>query len=53
MVLVEFLYEILSIDLNFKKIIDVFERDVNLFYKLLCYLNFVVFKCCVEISIIK
>ncbi len=39
MALAELLYETSSIDLNLRKITEVFERDVNLSYKLLRYSN--------------
>jgi len=53
MALAELLYETSSIDLNLKKITDVFERDVNLSYKLLRYSNSAAFKRRAEISTIK
>lgn len=53
MALAELLYETSSIDLNLKKITEVFERDVNLSYKLLRYSNSAAFKRRAEISTIK
>ncbi|TGE83442.1 EAL domain-containing protein [Pseudoalteromonas sp. KS88] len=51
--LAELLYETSSIDINLKKITDVFERDVTLSYKLLRYSNSAAFKRRAEISTIK
>ncbi|MCK8127011.1 HDOD domain-containing protein [Pseudoalteromonas sp. 2CM39R] len=53
MALAELLYETSSMDLNLKKITEVFERDVNLSYKLLRYSNSAAFKRRAEISTIK
>ena len=53
MALAELLYETSSVDLNLKKITEVFERDVNLSYKLLRYSNSAAFKRRAEISTIK
>lgn len=53
MALAELLYETSSIDLNLRKITEVFERDVNLSYKLLRYSNSAAFKRRAEISTIK
>ncbi|WP_404338999.1 EAL and HDOD domain-containing protein [Pseudoalteromonas mariniglutinosa] len=53
MALAELLYETSSVDLNLKKITQVFERDVNLSYKLLRYSNSAAFKRRAEISTIK
>lgn len=51
--LAELLYETSSMDINLKKITDVFERDVTLSYKLLRYSNSAAFKRRAEISTIK
>ncbi|RJF34556.1 EAL and HDOD domain-containing protein [Pseudoalteromonas gelatinilytica] len=53
MALAELLYETSSMDLNLRKITEVFERDVNLSYKLLRYSNSAAFKRRAEISTIK
>ena len=53
MALAELLYETSSVDVNLKKITEVFERDVNLSYKLLRYSNSAAFKRRAEISTIK
>ena len=53
MALAELLYETSSIDLNLRKITEVFERDVNLSYKLLRYSNSAAFKRRAELSTIK
>ncbi|KTF16209.1 EAL and HDOD domain-containing protein [Pseudoalteromonas sp. H105] len=53
MALAELLYETSSMDINLKKITDVFERDVTLSYKLLRYTNSAAFKRRAEISTIK
>jgi EAL and modified HD-GYP domain-containing signal transduction protein len=53
MALAELLYETSSMDINLKKITDVFERDVTLSYKLLRYSNSAAFKRRAEISTIK
>ncbi|NMM40222.1 EAL and HDOD domain-containing protein [Pseudoalteromonas arctica] len=51
--LAELLYETSSVEVNLKKITDVFERDVNLSYKLLRYSNSAAFKRRAEINTIK
>ncbi|HEA15432.1 MAG TPA: HDOD domain-containing protein [Pseudoalteromonas prydzensis] len=51
--LAELLYETSVVEVNLKKITDVFERDVNLSYKLLRYSNSAAFKRRAEISTIK
>ncbi|MBB1300543.1 HDOD domain-containing protein [Pseudoalteromonas sp. SR44-8] len=51
--LAELLYETSTVEVNLKKITDVFERDVNLSYKLLRYSNSAAFKRRAEISTIK
>lgn len=53
MALAELLYETSTTEMNLKKITDVFERDVNLSYKLLRYSNSAAFKRRAEISTIK
>ncbi|MBA6409875.1 HDOD domain-containing protein [Pseudoalteromonas sp. 5Ae-yellow] len=53
MALAELLYETSSVDMDLKKITDVFERDVNLSYKLLRYSNSAAFARRAEISTIK
>ncbi|KZW99968.1 diguanylate phosphodiesterase [Pseudoalteromonas luteoviolacea] len=53
MALAELLYETSSVDVNLKRITQVFERDVNLSYKLLRYSNSAAFKRRAEISTIK
>ena len=53
MTLAELLYETSSAEINLKKITEVFERDVNLSYKLLRYTNSAAFKRRAEISTIK
>jgi EAL and modified HD-GYP domain-containing signal transduction protein len=53
MALAELLYETSSVDVNIQKITSVFERDVNLSYKLLRYSNSAAFKRRAEISTIK
>ncbi|KPH63960.1 diguanylate phosphodiesterase [Pseudoalteromonas porphyrae] len=53
MALAELLYETSTVDLNLKKITEVFERDVNLSYKLLRYSNSAAFKRRAEINTIK
>lgn len=51
--LAELLYETSAVEVNLKKITDVFERDVNLSYKLLRYSNSAAFRRRAEISTIK
>ena len=51
--LAELLYETSVVEVNLKKITEVFERDVNLSYKLLRYSNSAAFKRRAEISTIK
>lgn len=51
--LAELLYETSAVEVNLKKITEVFERDVNLSYKLLRYSNSAAFKRRAEISTIK
>ncbi|MDP4982572.1 EAL and HDOD domain-containing protein [Pseudoalteromonas tunicata] len=51
--LAELLYETSSAEINLRKITEVFERDVNLSYKLLRYTNSAAFKRRAEISTIK
>ena len=53
MALAELLYETSSIEIDLKKITNVFERDVNLSYKLLRYSNSAAFARRAEISTIK
>ncbi|ASM50694.1 putative signal transduction protein [Pseudoalteromonas espejiana DSM 9414] len=53
MALAELLYETSSVEMDLKKITDVFERDVNLSYKLLRYSNSAAFARRAEISTIK
>ncbi|TMP27050.1 EAL domain-containing protein [Pseudoalteromonas rubra] len=53
MALAELLYETSSVDVDLKRITQVFERDVNLSYKLLRYSNSAAFKRRAEISTIK
>lgn len=53
MALAELLYETSSIEMDLKKITNVFERDVNLSYKLLRYSNSAAFARRAEISTIK
>ncbi|MDO6836270.1 HDOD domain-containing protein [Pseudoalteromonas carrageenovora] len=53
MALAELLYETSNVDMDLKKITDVFERDVNLSYKLLRYSNSAAFARRAEISTIK
>lgn len=53
MTLAELLYETSIADINLKKITEVFQRDVNLSYKLLRYTNSAAFKRRAEISTIK
>lgn len=53
MALAELLYETSSIEMDLKKITDVFERDVNLSYKLLRYSNSAAFTRRFEIDTIK
>jgi len=53
MALAELLYETSVVDVDIKKITSVFERDVNLSYKLLRYSNSAAFKRRAEISTIK
>jgi len=53
MALAELLYETSTSEMNLKKITEVFERDVNLSYKLLRYSNSAAFKRRAEISTIK
>ncbi|ESP90487.1 EAL and HDOD domain-containing protein [Pseudoalteromonas luteoviolacea] len=53
MTLAELLYETSSVDVDLKRITQVFERDVNLSYKLLRYSNSAAFKRRAEISTIK
>jgi EAL and modified HD-GYP domain-containing signal transduction protein len=53
MALAELLYETSSVEIDLKKITDVFERDVNLSYKLLRYSNSAAFARRAEISTIK
>lgn len=51
--LAELLYETSNADLNLPKITQIFERDINLSYKLLRYSNSAAFKRRAEISTIK
>ncbi len=53
MALAELLYETSSSEMDLRKITQVFERDVNLSYKLLRYSNSAMFKRRAEISTIK
>ena len=53
MALAELLYETSSVEMDLKKITDVFERDVNLSYKLLRYSNSAAFARRFEINTIK
>ena len=53
MTLAELLYETSSPEMDLKKVTEVFERDVNLSYKLLRYSNSAAFKRRAEISTIK
>jgi c-di-GMP-related signal transduction protein len=53
MALAELLYETSTLDMDLKKITEVFERDVNLSYKLLRYSNSAAFVRRSEISTIK
>lgn len=53
MTLAELLYETSSAEMDLKKVTQVFERDVNLSYKLLRYSNSAAFKRRAEISTIK
>ncbi|TMN93777.1 EAL domain-containing protein [Pseudoalteromonas phenolica] len=53
MALAELLYETSVVDVDIKKITSVFERDVNLSYKLLRYSNSAAFKRRAEINTIK
>lgn len=53
MTLAELLYETSALEMDLKKITEVFERDVNLSYKLLRYTNSAAFKRRAEISTIK
>ncbi|MBB1384185.1 HDOD domain-containing protein [Pseudoalteromonas sp. SG45-5] len=53
MALAELLYETSSVEINLQKITDVFERDVNLSYKLLRYSNSAAFAKRAEVSTIK
>ncbi|MBQ4850955.1 EAL and HDOD domain-containing protein [Pseudoalteromonas sp. MMG012] len=53
MALAELLYETSSVDVDLQRITAVFERDVNLSYKLLRYSNSAAFKRRAEISTIK
>ncbi|CCQ12496.1 Predicted signal transduction protein [Pseudoalteromonas luteoviolacea B = ATCC 29581] len=53
MALAELLYETSSVDMDLKRVTTVFERDVNLSYKLLRYANSAAFKRRAEISTIK
>ena len=53
MALAELLYQTSSVEMDLKKITDVFERDVNLSYKLLRYSNSAAFARRAEISTIK
>ncbi|MBQ4857995.1 HDOD domain-containing protein [Pseudoalteromonas sp. MMG007] len=53
MALAELLYETSNVDIDLQKITDVFERDVNLSYKLLRYSNSAAFVRRAEISTIK
>ena len=53
MTLAELLYETSKSDLDLGKITDVFQRDVNLSYKLLRYSNSAIFKRRAEIETIK
>ena len=53
MALAELLYQTSSVEMDLKKITDVFERDVNLSYKLLRYSNSAAFTRRAEISTIK
>lgn len=53
MTLVELLYETSKADIDLRKITQVFERDVNLSYKLLRYSNSAVFKRRAEVETIK
>ncbi|MBE0360198.1 EAL and HDOD domain-containing protein [Pseudoalteromonas aliena] len=53
MALAELLYETSSVEINLQKITDVFERDVNLSYKLLRYSNSAAFAKRAEVNTIK
>ncbi|MFC3032431.1 EAL and HDOD domain-containing protein [Pseudoalteromonas fenneropenaei] len=53
MALAELLYETSSVDMDLKRVTQVFERDVNLSYKLLRYANSAAFKRRAEIATIK
>lgn len=53
MALAELLYETSSVDVDLQRVTAVFERDVNLSYKLLRYSNSAAFKRRAEISTIK
>jgi len=53
MALAELLYETSSVDVDIQKVTSVFERDVNLSYKLLRYSNSAAFKRQAEINTIK
>lgn len=53
MTLAELLYQTSSPEMDLKKVTEVFERDVNLSYKLLRYSNSAAFKRRAEISTIK
>lgn len=53
MALAELLYETSSMDMDLRRVTQVFERDVNLSYKLLRYANSAAFKRRAEISTIK
>ncbi len=53
MTLAELLYETSTLDMDLKKITDIFERDVNLSYKLLRYSNSAAFARRAKISTIK
>lgn len=53
MALAELLYETSTVDMDLKRVTQVFERDVNLSYKLLRYANSAAFKRRAEISTIK
>lgn len=51
--LAELLYETSTAEINLPKVTNIFERDINLSYKLLRYTNSVTFKRRAEISTIK
>ena len=53
MTLSELLYETSTADINLPKVTEIFERDINLSYKLLRYTNSAAFKRRAEISTIK